>query len=130
MEEDQRCNDRLDAKAYVAVEGANCYYEPRRDSAVRMIPPYGSEVVVVSQSGSWVKVRWSGKEAWSHRASLSATFVASKSKAWHVNIVPAREPWFANLDQGVGAKIAAPQIEVGPRGGRFVRRPSGEKRYL
>jgi len=113
--------------AYVVVDDANCLYEPRRGAAIRMAPPYGSMVSVVSDEGAWVLINCWGKEAWSPRENLSPNLVPARSTV-EVGIAPSPNYSFRS-----GESLQAswsPEIEYGPRGGRFVRTASGFRRYF
>lgn len=68
-------NDCLTGKVYVVVSNANCLYEPDVDSAVRVIPPDGTEVDVVRTDGEWILIRFCGKEAWALRTYLSRELI-------------------------------------------------------
>ena len=117
----------LGSFAYVVVDGANCLYQPNSDAAVRVIPPYGTLVPIVRDEGEWVLIRFCDKDAWSLRQHLSADLVPRRD-AEDVGVVPA-----ANYDFRPSNVIDySPDlfVEVGPRGGRFVRTASGFRRYL
>lgn len=135
--------DPLGTTAFIVVDEARCLYDARRDSAVRVIPPYGSEVAVVRDEGEWVKIRFCGKEAWSLRDHLSPVMTGQK-EAVRVGVVPGE--WsgatprrhaltLANAHEGLQTPLSLSSppslhVEVGPRGGRFVRTRSGFRRYL
>lgn len=123
---------RLGAAAFIAAEGANCLYKPEADSAVRIVPPRGDEVTVLRERDNWVLIRWSGKEAWSPRANLSpiprqfrtAVEVGATPRFCKEHGEPLSELQYLPLNS------FAPRVEVGPRGGRYVRTASGFRRYL
>lgn len=116
MDLDDSCP--LASTAYVVVDQANCLYEPTSNSAIRIIPPYGSEVEVVQDDGRWVLIRFCGKEAWSPREHLSPVLINRKEAIAVGRIVTE----YARLRQSM--------VEYGPRGGRFMRSPSGFRRYF
>jgi hypothetical protein len=117
----------LGPNAFIAVSKANCLYHPDIHSAVRIIPPYGTTVMVVRDEGAWVLIRFCGKEAWSPRENLSAKF-EPRRPALEVGIVPPSNYGFKSQNRSVVP--FEPQVEYGPRGGRFVRTTSGFKRYF
>lgn len=109
----------LEGKAYVVAEKAYCLYEPHRESAIRCTPPFGTEIAVIREEGDWVLVEVFGKKAWSHKHNISQC----RGPLRETELV-GKEPRF-NRDYS-----PSKMIEYGPRGGRFVRSPSGFKRYL
>lgn len=120
-------NETLGTTAYIVSEHANCLYEPDSHSAVRIIPPYGTVVSVVRDMGSWVLIRFCGKEAWSPREYLSASLAPHRSAA-DVGVAPQ-----ANYTFRSPLELCArwpSNVEYGPRGGRFVRTASGFRRYF
>lgn len=119
-------NESLGATAYVACDKANCLYEPNPQSAVRVTPPYGTEMRVVRDAGSWVLIRFYDKEAWSPRANLSATLVP-KRPAVDVGVVPLPNYAFRPTSR---IEVVLDPVEYGPRGGRFVRTATGFRRYF
>lgn len=118
--------DSFTDTAYVACDRANCLYEPDPCSAVRLSPPYGTEVEVVRDEGSWVLIRFCGKDAWCPRANLSATLVPKRA-ARTVGVVPEPNPTFRSSAR---VKTALTPVEYGSRGGRFMRTRSGFRRYF
>lgn len=120
-------NETLGTSAYIVAEHANCLYEPDSHSAVRIIPPYGTEVSVVRDTGSWVLIRFCGKEAWSPREYLSASLRSPRSAA-DVGVMPQPNYTFRS-PQPSGVQWPS-NVEYGPRGGRFVRTASGFRRYF
>ena len=107
--------------AYVIVDEANCLYDPTRNAAIRMAPPYGSLVSVIRDEGSWVLISFWGKEAWSPRENLSANLEPVRP-AEGVGVAPSPNYSFRPSWE--------PQVEYGPRGGRFVRTALGFRRYF
>jgi hypothetical protein len=110
--------------AFVTTDNANCLYEPKPQSAVKFIPPYGTEVQIIRDAGSWVLIRFYDKAAWSPRTNLSAA-LAPKRPAVDVGVVPV-----PNYTLRPPPKVALPAVEYGPRGGRFVRTSTGFRRYF
>lgn len=123
---------RLGATAFIAAESANCLYKPEADSAVRIVPPRGDEVTVVRERDGWVLIRWSGKEAWSPRANLSPI-----PRQFRVAVPVGTAPGFCREHREPPSGLHylplnsfGLKVEVGPRGGRYVRTASGFRRYL
>lgn len=112
----------LGATAFVAVEDANCFFQPDTSSAVRLIPPHATEIEVVETEGSWVRIRWVGKLAWTERTNLSAEYVEPKERV-HVNIVPAYSP---PTHEWVDNRL----VHTGKNGGRYVYTDKGYRRYI
>lgn len=120
-------NDELKGTAYIVVSNANCLYEPDVRSAVRVIPPYGAEVVVIRSDGAWVLIQFCGKQAWALRTYLS-TELTPQSSADEIGTTP-----FSSYKHRISRQqpdLQNSAIEYGPRGGRFVRTSSGFRRYL
>lgn len=113
--------------AYIVGDEANCLYKPDSRSAVRVTPPYGTEVSVVRDQGSWVLIRFCGKEAWSPRENLSANLVPRRP-AVDVGVVPLPN-WNFSPPETHDAQFTS-NVEYGPRGGRFVRTALGFRRYF
>jgi hypothetical protein len=122
----EHASERLAITAYVAADKANCLYEPDPKSAVRVVPPYGTEVEVIRDEGSWILIRFSDKEAWCPRANLSVR-LAPKGPAVNVGVVPPPNHTFRSPPY---AQVVLPPVEYGPRGGRFVRTATGFRRYF
>lgn len=114
-------NRALGLTAFVIVDNAECLFKPEPNSAVRIIPPYGTEVGVLRDTGSWVLISFCGKEAWSPREHLSPTLRPARPA---VNVGVAPEPNSTFSPRG------SHNVEYGPRGGRFIRTASGLKRYF
>ena len=66
-------DDALGSSAFIIAERADCHFHPSFESAPRVTPPYGTEVSIVRDEGTWVLIKFCGKEAWSPRGNLSAT---------------------------------------------------------
>lgn len=122
----------LGATAFIAADGAHCLYKPEPDSAVRIVPPRGDEVTVLRERDGWVLIRWSGKEAWSPRANLSPI-----PRQFRVAVEVGTTPGFSKEHGEPSSEFHclplnsfAPRVEVGPRGGRYVRTATGFRRYL
>ena len=123
-------NSALGPTAFVTVDNARCLFEPKTDSAVSVIPPFGTRVEIIRDEGFWILIGIFGKQAWSPRSHLSNA-PTSKMSALDVGIVPYfdrnyRQPGPAPTER------QAPHLEVfyGPRGGCYVRTASGFRRYL
>lgn len=126
---DKQCegvSEPLGTKAFIVVDKANCLYKPDVHSAVRVVPPYGTAVSIVRDQGSWVLIRYCGKEAWSPRRNLS-TNLAPPRPAEDVGVVPLPS---CSLRSPRTHRASAFSVEYGPRGGRFVRTSSGFRRYF
>ena len=135
-------NDPFGASAFVVADPANCHYRPDFDSAVRVAPPYGTEVPVVRAEGDWVLIKFCGKEAWSPRGNLSKTLEPMRpategGSGEHPPLNEGRESnrhppvrYTFNPPQIAAARDGAPLVEYGPRGGRFVRTAKGFRRYF
>jgi hypothetical protein len=121
------CNEPLGTSAYIVADKANCLYEPDPLSAVRVIPPYGTDVPVVRERGSWVLIRYCGVEAWAPRANLSRT-LEPRRPALEVGVVPQPNSTFRSPQ--TPDEQWASHVEYGPRGGRYVRTASGFRRYF
>ena len=119
-------NESLGPTAYIVADKAKCLYEPEPTSAVRIIPPYGTEVGVVCDEGAWVLIRFYDKEAWSPRENLSAD-LAPMRPAIDVGILPPPNYAFRSPQS---VEVGLNPVEYGPRGGRFVRTTSGFRRYF
>ena len=117
----------LGASAYVIADHAHCLYEPRANAAVRIVPPYGTKVAVIGEEGDWALVRFHGKDAWSPLANLSTDLIPARP-AVDVGTVPAANNEWRSPRPGISSSDI--QVEYGPRGGRYIRTPSGFKRYL
>jgi hypothetical protein len=126
-EQCEGADESLGMSAYVVADKAHCLFQPERDSAVSVIPPYGTEVDVLRDEGPWVLISFCGKEAWSPRANLSAD-LAPRRPAVEVGVVPPPNYEFRSPTQSLGSPM--PKVEYGPRGGMFVRTPSGFRRYF
>lgn len=125
-------DEPLGSVAFIAADNANCLYEPRLDAAVRMAPPYGSEVHVVRDEGPWVLIKMWGKEAWSPRGNLS-TILEPRRPAVEVGLTLVRTLDYRFRTPTTFSWPVSPplvKVEVGPRGGRFVRTAKGFRRYL
>lgn len=126
-------NNRLGAdvplagRVYIVADQAHCLHKPEANAAVRVIPPYGSEVEVVQDAGSWVRIRFYGKDAWSPRENLSPT-LATRREAVEVGVVP--PPNYGFKAPNIHDELSRLDVEYGPRGGRFVRTASGFRRYF
>ncbi len=118
-------NEELNGTAYVVVSNANCLYEPDVHSAVRVIPPYGTRVDIVRTDGEWVLIEFCGKEAWALRSYLSNELTGRREDE-HIGL----RPNFGNRIFRSQPNYHTPQVEYGPRGGRFVRTTSGFRRYF
>lgn len=123
----EQVDEPLGASAYIVVDNANCLYEPDISSAVRIVPPYGTKVSIVRDQGSWVLIKFCGKNAWSPRNHLSASLAPSKP-ASDVGVVPLSNYTFR--PPPIHNASTVPEVEYGPRGGRFIRTLSGFRRYL
>jgi hypothetical protein len=119
---------QLGKSAVVVVDEACCLYEPRPDGAICIRPPYSTVVDVLSENGEWVQIRWLGKMAWALRSYL-ASKTEPRRKAEPVGVVP---PFIKGLFHPNPPELPArfPSVEIGPRGGRYVRTASGFRRYL
>ena len=118
-------NDELNGTAYVVVSNANCLYEPDVRSAVRVIPPYGTQVDVKRTDGEWALIEFCGKVAWALRSYLSNE-LTGRREGEHIG----PHIYFGNRISRSQPSYHAPQVEYGPRGGRFVRTSSGFRRYF
>ena len=129
-EKEDGSSSELGPTAFVVVDNARCLFEPQIDSAVSIIPPFGSEVEIVREEGFWVLIGIFGKQAWSPRSHLSNT-PSAKMSALDVGVVPYLD---RNYRHPVSASPARPapqqEVFVGPRGGCYVRTASGFRRYL
>lgn len=114
--------------AFVSADGAKCLYKPDSKSAIRVIPPYGSEVDIIEDAGDWVLIGFCGKEAWSPRQNLSPR-IERRRPAVDVGVSP--EAGWGVRSNGTGRNAVVQHVvEYGPRGGRFVRTASGFRRYF
>ena len=113
--------------AFVVVASANCLYEPNPHAAVRIRPPYGSEVNILRLKDDWALIKFCGKEAWSPRQNLAASLIPERD-AVEVGMEPGSNCYFQPLI--VKDRNAHVNVEYGPRGGRFVRTSSGFRRYF
>lgn len=111
--------DNFGATAFVVVEEANCLFHPRFDSAISIIPPFGSEVRVIRVAGDWVLIEFFSKQAWSPRENL-ASEMGRKREPLRVGVSPGFGSWTSNSQS----------VEYGPRGGRYTRTTSGFRRYF
>lgn len=123
-------NGPLGATAFIIADGADCHFQPSFESAVRVIPPYGTEVSIVRDEGNWLLIKFCGKEAWSPRGNLSATLGPMRPAAdgEPKRHLPVRFTF--NPPEISAARKWTPQVEYGPRGGRFVRTAKGFRRYF
>lgn len=117
--------DDLGARAFINCDSAACRYEPHPTSAVRVIPPYGTLVDVLKDEGEWVQIMYATKSAWAVRSQLS-TEKPGPNKRFDIS------PYLFRKTTNPFARKAEqePQIEFGPRGGRFTRTRTGFKRYF
>ncbi|MCB2047593.1 MAG: hypothetical protein KDE32_05120 [Novosphingobium sp.] len=111
-----------DGGAFVSSDNAECRYNPDDSSPARVVPPYGTYVIVGEERGDWVHIEYCGKSAWARQSMLST-------------VQP--EPRFDISPYLFGdrrAVISNPSpnsaVEYGPRGGRFTRTNRGYKRYF
>ena len=126
---DMKCpgDKTLGTKAYIIVDDANCLYAPNLESAIRVTPPYGTEVTVVRDEGFWVVIRFCGKDAWCSRDNLYACLIPRRP-AVDVGVVPSVDYTVRSLQLHEAQR--APNVEYGPRGGRFIRTALGFRRYF
>jgi hypothetical protein len=115
---------KLNARAFVVVDDAACFYEPCYSSAIRIKPPYGSEVEVIKETPDWVLLRWVGKEAWSVRSHLENRLVRRRENQIEPDILNR----VTGFDGGFVSRTSS--VEYGPRGGRFTRTSKGYRRYF
>lgn len=127
------------SNAFIIAETADCHFDPSIESAVRVTPPYGAEVTIVRDEGTWVLIKFCGKDAWSPRGNLSATLepmrapvegepAGGDAQGQTKRDRPVRYTF--NQPQTAAVRERATQIEYGPRGGRFVRTAKGFRRYF
>lgn len=119
------------SSAFVIADRASCHYEPNFNSAVRVTPPYGTEVEIVEDGNAWVLIRFCGKQAWSPRSNLSTELRPMVQPAAD------REPkprlgvrYTFNSPRPAPAPERTVAVEYGPRGGRFTRNDKGYRRYF
>lgn len=124
----------LGESAFIAADDVRCLYKPDEEAAVRMRPPFGTEVQILQNDGRWVLIRWLAKDAWCLRANLSPR-ADLKKQPTEVGIVPHSNPNFRAPKTYVWKpelqlSEQSLKIEIGPRGGRYVRTAKGFRRYL
>jgi hypothetical protein len=107
--------------AFVSCDNAKCNYDPSLESPARVIPPYGSEVLVLKIADEWALIEFVGKRAWTPTSQIAAK--APKSR---FNI----EPYIVRPVYGTPIQSDFDEVEFGPRGGRFTRTRSGHRRYF
>jgi hypothetical protein len=112
----------LSSVAFVLLDDAHGHYDMVDESAIRVIPPYGTPVEVLSTNGEWVQIKVFSKVAWMKKHYLGNT---PPTKRFNISPYIVREA--TQVRSSVSSSI---EIEFGPRGGRFVRTKLGFRRYL
>lgn len=120
---------KLNKFAYVVVDDAVCFYEPDISSAIRIVPPYGSEVEILSENENWVLLKWCGKEAWINRYFIENSLEQKRENKIDPSLI------YRSSGSSLGSYYnksyySSGNIEYGPRGGRYTRTKNGFRRYF
>lgn len=112
----------LSSVAFVLLDDAHGHYGMVDDSAISVIPPYGTPVEVLSNNGDWVQIKVFSKVAW-----MKKHYLGNTPPTKRFNISPHIVQEATQVRSSVSSSI---EIEFGPRGGRFVRTKLGFRLYL
>ena len=117
---------------FVKCDSADCYYRPETGGAVRITPPYGTQVQVVDQQGDWIAIKWFNKVGWVDISKLSARAPDQRNSPFELRIVPGVTgyPSIPGPHMNASSYFDCNFVETGPRGGRFTRTKSGHRRYF
>lgn len=111
---------------FVASNSAHGHFQPDFTSAISMTPPFGCSLVVKRQSSDWVLARAFSKDAWFNLAYLSDVEPVER-----VSVAPPFDGYgWQSRGSGAGSTLSNRRVEYGPRGGRYTRTKSGQRRYF